>query len=311
MAIVVSMTGFGSTQFSLVEAAPGEGTLQRSFVLDLRSVNGRHAEVRARLPWSAPALEARLVKAVRGRCRRGRIDLMVRPAPEAGGASQDLVEQQLLRSRAVLDGLVARDALPGPVSLQAVVDCAALNRQGRDETHGGPFPEGSEEIVLTALEEVLSSWEVMRRTEGQRMAEALHELIGRAEAYVLEVADLLAGQPERLATRLRERVSKVLSALGQEPDAADRSRLLGEIALLVDRADVTEELVRLRAHFAQVREVLASDGPHGRKLEFVLQEIHREINTTGSKAADEEVSRRVVAVKAELEKVREIVLNIE
>lgn len=311
MATVVSMTGFGSAQFSLDEAAPGEGVLERSFVLDLRSVNSRHAEVRARLPWSAPALEARLLEVVRGRCQRGRVDLMIRPAPDPGSAGRDLLERQLLRARAALVELVDRGALPGPVTLQSVVSCAALGRDGREEGRGGPVPKGGEEAVLAALQEALSSWESMRRTEGRRMAEAVLEITGRAEAWVEEVAEILAGQPERLASRLRERVSKVLASLEQEPDAAEGARLLGEIALLVDRADVTEELVRLRAHFDHVRQVLSSEGPHGRKLEFVLQEIHREINTTGSKAAEAEVSRRVVAVKAELEKVREIVLNIE
>jgi len=305
------MTGFGSAQFSLVEEIQGEGTREWSFVLDVRSLNSRHVEVRVRLPWSSPALEARMVEAVRARCRRGRVELTIRPAPEHGGGGLGRLERQLLGARAALEGMVERGALPGPVSLQDVVSCAGLLREGGEEKRGGFLPPGGEEPVMRALEEALSSWETMRRIEGEHMAESLLDLVDRAEGGVEEIGRLVDGQPERIAARLRERVGRVLDALGEEPDAAERSRLLGEIALLVDRADVTEELVRLRAHFVQVRQVLAGGGPHGRKLEFLLQEIHREINTAGSKAALVEVGRLVVGVKAELEKVREIVLNIE
>ncbi|MDY0004408.1 MAG: DUF1732 domain-containing protein, partial [Polyangia bacterium] len=114
-----------------------------------------------------------------------------------------------------------------------------------------------------------------------------------------------------IAARLRERVEGLLAELGAARDALDVSRLTGEIALAVDRADVTEELTRLRSHLDQFSASHGGEGPRGRKLEFLLQELHREINTTGAKVQDSRMSALVVEVKSDLEKIREIILNIE
>ncbi len=296
------MTGYASRSFQVE---------QSHYTVEIRSVNSRHADVRVKLPWSAPGVEAALTARVRKACHRGRVDVVVRAAvEEATQGASAANEQRLLQGYEELQRLSERLGLAEPPTLRDLVTYLAARASLGPEARTPPA--GFESRVLEALDPALESWDEMRLQEGARMVTAVRELLGEASEHVAAIESVASIQPRRLAEKTRQRVETLLHELGAAADAVEASRLTGEIALLADRADVTEEVVRLRSHFEQFDQVLMEgDAPHGRKLDFLLQEMLREINTTGAKAPDSQMSARVVEVKAQLEKVREVIQNIE
>jgi uncharacterized protein (TIGR00255 family) len=296
------MTGYASRSFQVEPS---------HYTVELRSVNSRNADVRVKLPWSAPGVEAALAARVRKAYHRGRVDVVVRAAvDEATPGASAATEQRLVQAYEELQRLSARLGLAEPPTLRDLVTYlasrASLVAEGRTP------PVGFESRALEALDPALESWDEMRVQEGARMVTAVRELLGEASEHVAAIESVASVQPRRLAEKTRQRVETLLGELGAAADAVEASRLTGEIALLADRADVTEEIVRLRSHFEQFDQVLTEgEAPHGRKLDFLLQEMLREINTTGAKAPDSQMSTRVVEVKAQLEKIREVIQNIE
>jgi uncharacterized protein (TIGR00255 family) len=166
------------------------------------------------------------------------------------------------------------------------------------------------EICLAAFDQAIAALVAMRREEGRALAADLGARLGRLETLAQAIEQQVAAAPELQAKKLEERLKKLIATIG---DAApiDQARLHHEVAILADRTDITEELVRLRSHLAQARTFLADEGSVGRKLDVLIQELGREVNTIGSKALDAQVTRRVVEAKAELEKIREQVQNVE
>jgi uncharacterized protein (TIGR00255 family) len=148
----------------------------------------------------------------------------------------------------------------------------------------------------------------MRRREGDALARDLGSRLDRLETLADEIASLAVDVPATLAQRFKERVDKLLGTVGM---TIDETRLATEIAVFADRTDTTEEIVRLRAHIAAMRSHVREDAAVGRRLDFLVQELGREVNTIGSKSQSSEIARRVVEAKAELEKIREQVQNIE
>lgn len=304
------MTGFGSHSFEVAGV---------SYSLELKSVNGRHGDVRVRLPWPAPLLEGRLCAEARAAFHRGRLDVLLRTGsgerePEADVAASPAASSEGLgeRLRAAHRGLraIAADLdLPGRLEVRDLIAYAELVDR-EDPGRRGP-PRGLSEAASAALALALADWNQMRAREGAAMERAVGTLLAAVERAVETLEGLASEQQLRLAERLRGRVETLLGELGVARDAVDASRLTGEIALTVDRADVTEELTRLRSHLEQFRASLVGDGPRGRKLDFLLQELHREVNTTGAKVQDARMSALVVELKADLEKIREIIQNIE
>jgi uncharacterized protein (TIGR00255 family) len=169
---------------------------------------------------------------------------------------------------------------------------------------------GDPEAVAAALELALDELVRMRKREGDTLARDMSARLGRLRDFAGEVGGLAASAPEEHRRRLTERVQRLLQASPGAP-APDEARLAQEVALLADRVDITEELVRLRSHLDQALALVADDAPVGRRLDFLVQELGREINTIGSKSQAAEIARRVVEAKAELEKIREQVQNVE
>lgn len=294
-----SMTGYGGRTVELAGAR---------VAVEARSVNSRHFDVKVRLPWPSPRLESRLGQAIRRAVIRGRVDLTVRM--EAGGdddAALGGAADALRRAHRAL-AEVARELSLGAPSLSDVVAHAALiDSRSRDAV----LPAQAEEVLAQALAGALEDLEEMRRSEGSAMARALAEQLDELQARLGRLEDLAREQPDRIAERVQARVERLLGELGAAPEALEASRLTGEIALIADRADVTEELARLRSHVDQFRGILAGPAPHGRRLEFLLQEMNREVNTTGAKAQDGRMQSQVVEAKSILEKLREVTLNVE
>jgi uncharacterized protein (TIGR00255 family) len=192
--------------------------------------------------------------------------------------------------------------IPGVLSVEALATLRDLVSVEEPEEETGAVWEE----IRPALEQALADLEAMREKEGAALSAELRHRLGLLERGL---AAVLARAPETVAAyraRLQERVAALAAGVPLEP-----GRLEQEVALFADRADISEEGARLASHLAQFRDLLDAPGPQGRKLEFLLQEMHREVNTLGTKAADAAIAAEVVAMKAELEKMREQLQNVE
>ncbi|WP_026167370.1 YicC/YloC family endoribonuclease [Desulfovibrio oxyclinae] len=291
----VSMTGFGRCETG------GEGF---SHVWEIRSVNGRFLDVKWRLPGSLRCMENAWEKVVRRFASRGRVDISLNlevKSPELLGVT--LNETMADAMFVQLSELAQRHGQTFEPDFNRVMGMSNLWR----EAGGEPDP-GLLDSLGRGLENALAEWKASREAEGEDMARDLDSRVSVLREYTAQIAEripeVLAEKREALRTRIRE----ALDAAGAE---FSEDRILQEIAILTDKLDVSEELTRLDSHLVRLAEVLDSDGDAGKKLDFILQETFREINTCGNKAQDTAVSRLVVDFKAELEKCREQVQNIE
>jgi len=287
-----SMTGFGC----------GEAELDgNKLTCELRALNHRFLDVRVRMPEELISLSFFMEQLARERLARGRFDIGVRL--ERGGVSATFPVD---RARAVYAALLQlRDELaPGTeVPIWALTSLPQFLTQVVDSN--GP---GLEQALSCAFNAALARLDEMRAREGQALTRELGERVRTLRSLTAQAKALSQQAAERQLARLRERVGRLLETTSALPDSA---RLETELALLADRSDVTEELVRLASHFDQFEALLGADEPIGRRLEFLLQEMAREANTLGSKSQDTKLSYLVVDIKSQLEKIREQVQNVE
>jgi len=295
------MTGYG-------EARGQAGAL--SYAFEVRSVNNRHLKLTLRAPEPYSLLESEFEKVVRKFVRRGTVLVQLRVERQSrpedyrinGVAVRSYVEQLHQACAAMNPSLrpIVNDLLGQVLSLPGV--CTEAGAGAADSNEEWP-------ILAAGLNEALSRLQQMRRDEGGRMARELDQLRGQIAGYLAEIKKLEPNVVAAYRERLLERVN-MLMAHGPVSAAADD--LVREVTIFAERSDVAEEVVRLESHLEQLGEILrGGDESAGRKLEFVVQEIGRETNTLGSKAGDVTISRLVVEIKTVLEKIREIILNIE
>ena len=294
--MVRSMTGFGRGE------ASGESI---AVTVEVRSVNHRHLDVALRLPRSLAALELDVRRLVQSRLERGRIDIAVQLTPLAGAATQRvqvdaaLAREYVARARALAMEL----GLDGAPNLAWLLEQPGVVRLEDPEpiVPAAPWP-----LLAEALGRALDELVARRTAEGDRLSEALRTLHGELTTNVELVAVRAPATTARREDRLRDRLRALLAET-----AIDQSRIVTEAAVWADKSDVTEELARLRAHLAEFTLMLGKDGPVGRPLDFLIQELNREINTVASKADDLEMSQAALAAKGVLEKIREQVQNLE
>jgi uncharacterized protein (TIGR00255 family) len=291
--MIRSMTGFGAGRGS----AAGE-----ELDVEVRSVNHKFCEVKVRLPRELAALEVDAAKAVRERLARGGVDVTVRRAG-GGGAIAPRVDVALAEAyaRAFAD-VQARLGLPGAVTLADVVGAEGVIRLDERALDLEAAREGLRAALAAALDALVA----MRAREGEALARDVAGRLDAVEALVARGAELVPQTVEHHRARLAERIEELTRGIALDP-----ARLAQEVALFADRTDVTEEVTRLRSHLAQARALLSGAEPAGRKLDFLVQEMHREVNTIGSKSQSAEIAAIVVAAKAEIERMREQVQNVE
>jgi uncharacterized protein (TIGR00255 family) len=285
------MTGFGRA----------EG--QDGMSAEVRGVNSRHLEVRARLPRELVALESE-VRALAGRhFERGQIEISVRLPREGVFAPRLEIDLEAARAYARAAQELAQGlSKPEELEVAALLALPGVSRLREPELEA----ESLAASVLATIDRACAAAAEMRAREGEALGRELRGRLSSIEALLRSVE----ARVEVVRGGVRERLEKRLSALAPAFET-DPGRLEQEIVLQIDRMDVTEETVRLRSHLEQFRETLDAPGAVGRKLEFLLQEMGRETNTIGSKSADTELSRLVVALKTEQERLREQVLNVE
>jgi len=273
--------------------------------VEIRAVNHRFFDLKLRTGPLDPRVEDAVGQGIRKRAERGAFTVTLRDevAGQRGGPLR--VDIEAARAvHAALEELRRALGYDQPVPLALVLEQPGIVAQVDTAAEA----ESILAALAPALEAALDELVAMRRREGAVLARDLGARLERLAALAIEIEALAAGAPAALAEKLRERVDKLLASAGV---ALDEARLAVEIAALADRTDVTEELVRLRAHLAALRGHLAEDVPVGRRLDFLVQEVGREVNTIGSKSQSSEIARRVVEAKAELEKIREQVQNVE
>jgi uncharacterized protein (TIGR00255 family) len=291
--MVASMTGYGKAEAPL-------GDLM--VAVEVRSVNHRFCEVAARLPKSLTSFESRFRKVIQHRVARGRVDLAVTTGGEHP-ARRLVLDTQLARQYYdAFKTLQYELGLSGDITLPLVVNSRDVVTFVEHDTDGGDLANHVEAL----LERAVSELEIMRRQEGETIALDLLQRVRDIARRLDEIAQRAPLIVQEYSVRLHHRVT----VLAQGVDL-DRERLAQEVALQAERCDYTEEVTRLRSHLAQCERMLKTHGAVGRPLDFLLQEMNREINTIGSKANDAEVALAVVAVKSDLEKLREQIQNLE
>ncbi|WP_231967946.1 YicC/YloC family endoribonuclease [Thermanaeromonas toyohensis] len=289
------MTGFGQGE------ARGEGKIVK---VEIRSLNSRFLDITVKLPRPYLALEERIRKEIKNRLARGHVDVFI-------SISEENPQNQLIsvdKGRAIayysaLKELAQILAIPEDITayqILALPEVLVINE-----------PQWSEEVlwpvVQQALEKALERLLSMRFSEGARLQQDLEERARTLKGYLEAIRRRAPLVPKEYAVRLRERIAELTSgAISLDP-----GRVEAEVAFLAERCDIQEEITRLQSHLEELEECLKGEGPAGRRAEFILQEMFREINTLGAKANDLEISRWVIAFKTELEKIREQVQNVE
>ena len=296
--MLLSMTGFGEARTQTDGLSAG---------VEVRAVNNRHLKVTVRGTDPYPMFEAELEKVVRRHVRRGTVTVHVRVDRQARPADLNLniaaLVTYLRQIRTACDGAGTPEFAPALVA--GVLTLPGLAPEAR---HMGSPPDEEWPLVERTLEGALTKLDEMRREEGRAMAAELLALHGTIRGELDAVRLLLPAVTSDYRTRLLERVRQAVSDAGVVVHA---DNLIREVALFAERTDVAEEVTRLSAHLDQFSELVRKGEEAGRKLEFVIQEMNREANTLGSKAGDVAVSRHVFEIKATLEKVRELVQNVE
>ncbi len=288
-----SMTGFGRAERS------SDGI---SVSLQVSSVNRKNLEVVCSLPKEFQHLERKVVEKTRTRAGRGRfqfsVDIRDERSASAGLPSDEHIDAGIARLKSILE----RHGAPPTVDARAIVELAKLIDTGDSE-----LPEELvESLLMQGVEAALEGLIAMREQEGAALKQDLET---RCRTMVDTVAAIKRIAPE-MVVKYRENLHARLGQSGLDIDLDDE-RVLKEIALYSDRSDLSEEITRLESHFQQFGELLKKDEPVGRSIEFLVQEIAREINTTGSKSCSIEISKHALAMKNELERIREQVANVE
>ena len=293
--MIKSMTAFGRAE---------KEDERRTYGVEIRTLNRRYLEILVRLPRQWFPLEDRIKKQIGGRTARGRVDVTVKVKERAGAVSK--IEVNVPLAQACLRAL--RD-LNRTLEMEEKVTLDML--LGMEGVVSATEPEvdldKSWATLSSCIDEALEGVDAMRISEGETIYDDFQKrlgLVGDSLSRIKALAPSLLGG-------YRDRLHERITALTEGKVELDPNRLAQEVAFLVDKSDITEELVRAESHVKQFRSMIESESPAGRSLDFLLQELNREVNTIGSKGGDAELSQIVVSLKSELEKIREQVQNVE
>jgi uncharacterized protein (TIGR00255 family) len=272
--------------------------------VEIRSYNSKNLDVALYLPPFCRRFEDGLKKMVAEHLSRGRVEIRLAVKDESESSVDFMVdEQRALAYFKALSTIKDRLSLAGEITLDQVI-------AGRDMIKDGEKEPGSDllwQVVSASLAEALEHLETMRSAEGENLAADLEERMRFIETEIATIETDARELPEIYRQRLMERLSNLTEGM----ETLDPVRLSQEVAILADKSDISEEIVRAQSHISLFRQILSSEEPAGRKLNFLIQEFNREFNTMGSKSSQADLSLRVVNLKSELEKIREQVQNIE
>jgi len=287
-----SMTGYGMGEIRYKK---------RTLSIEMKTVNHRFCEINLRLPSRFYPLEAELSEFVKKAFHRGRIDIFIRENAGNSRGQAKVDEGQLkiyLKILKDLSTILKNKEPPRPEALLALPQVIVLEEESED------LKEALQSFK-SGLTQVFQKVDQMREKEGEVLKKEFFKHLSQLSEFLTHVESKVPEIIQDYQSRLKERIEKLTQ------QSADEWRLAQEVAYFVDRTDISEEIQRLKSHHKHFQEVLTESEPVGRKLDFILQEMNREVNTLGSKAQDSQVSKWVVAGKHELEKMREQVQNVE
>ncbi|MBE7010688.1 MAG: YicC family protein [Ruminococcaceae bacterium] len=294
MSSVKSMTGYG--RYEVCDA-------QKKLVIDLRSVNHRFCDMTVKLPRVYAYMEEKIKDYVGKRVRRGKIDISVYFESYTGQNKIVSLDLPLLHSyHDALSAIREECSIVAPIGLSDLTrfsDIFITHQEEQDQ-------DAIWEMVLEGLTAAVDDFEAMREREGARLTCDLRQHAASVMADLAKVEELAPRVVETYSVRLRERMKELLQDVPVE-----ESRFMTEVALMADKLCIDEEIVRLKSHFEELENILSEADGIGRKLDFLIQEMNREVNTIGSKANDLQIAKIVVNMKAEIEKLREQIQNIE
>lgn len=292
--MVLSMTGYGRA---------GALLHGRDIKVELRSVNARFFEYSSRLPRACAFLEDKLKKLVASKVSRGKVELNLSIQTVTAADTVVTVNWQLAQGyRAALNAMSERMDLKNDVT-------AGMLARFPDVLTQTAAPTDEEELwqdVQSVAEQAIEAFVAMRATEGEKLKEDVASRLNTVESLVAQIEQNSAGRVQAYSDKLYARLQELLGDRN-----IDEARLVTEAAIFADKTAIDEETVRLHSHVAQYREILELNEPIGRKLDFLTQELNRESNTIGSKCQDVAITRLVVELKSEIEKIREQIQNIE
>ena len=293
--MIKSMTAYGRSEYLLGDTL---------FVAEIRSLNNRYRDIILRIPKNYQALEKELKAIISSRIRRGRIEVSVQMVNNGEESPYSLeLNMPLVNSYFKIFNQLAKNlGLDQEIQLDSLCQMKDVILLKSEEGDVEKLRTGFQQVVG----QVLDSLDVMRIKEGEAIEADFLERLNLLEEYVNEVGNRAPSLVEEYRKRLKDKIDRILKDM-----TLDDIRLAQEVALFAERSDITEELVRIRSHLKQFREYLSMDDAIGRRLDFLIQELNREVNTLSSKASDSFISRVVVEMKAELEKLREQVQNVE
>jgi len=292
--MIKSMTGYGSAEGT-------SGNL--ALTIELRAVNNRYLDVSVRMPRLYLFTEDALKKRVGSVVSRGKVDVFVN-VDMAGEQDVEITVNEALAGAYIkaLDTLSKRFSLDGDSSVMQIARLPDVMQIDRPKTDADAFSRD----LLEILDHALENFNTMRKVEGEKLEQDITDRLDEVERLTAQIETLSPQTVTAYREKLEARMAEVLEGVHIE-----ESRILTEAAIFADRVAVDEEITRLRSHVSQLRDMLKSGGAIGRKLDFLLQELGRETNTVGSKCNDLEIGKIVITLKAELEKIREQVQNIE
>jgi len=295
--VIRSMTGYGRAAFEVA----GLG-----FEVEARSVNHRYLDARVKLPRMLADKEHHLKSIAQGKLGRGKVEIHVAPASDSGSRRLELDRTTATQYVEAARELGERFDLPVEIDVASLLALPGVTHLVEPVVAEGEL----DPALCDAVERALDVLDAMRQREGAALAEEFERRLAR----VLDLVSELESRSDQVQQVAREKLRRRSQQLQQESGLVDEARLYQEIVIAADRLDITEELVRLRSHVEQFGGILAEAGrqePVGRRLDFLLQEMGREANTVGSKASDADLAHFVVELKAEIERIREQVQNVE
>ncbi|EKX94751.1 YicC-like family, N-terminal region [Peptostreptococcus anaerobius] len=290
-----SMTGFGMGEYK---------DDKYNISVECKTINHKYLDVNPRLPRKVSFLEDRLGQLVKDYISRGRVDMFIKfDTVSSSGAKlvydEDLAKQYFEILKRIKDGFDLKQEI-NPVEISKFPEVVSVTEA-----------EDDEEILWNALreasEKALMSLSNMRKEEGTKLEKDIIERSNLLEKYIDDVERFSDTVVEDYRSRLNQRIGEIL----ENPALVDEARLAQEVAIYADKSSITEEIVRFRSHINQLRNTIVNDDSIGRKLDFLIQEMNREVNTIGSKSSAIDITNLVIQIKAELEKIREQVQNIE
>ena len=292
--MIKSMTGFGRGEY----AKDG-----KEFTVEIKTVNHRYSDVFIKMPRQIGFLEDKVRELVGKAISRGKIDVFITYYNYSDDSKYVTFDEALAKTYiSAVESLRDKFGLKDDISVSLISkypDVLKVEQNEEDE-------EILWSMLRIATENALASLVTMRGNEGEGLKNVLLERATYIEEVIAEISTRAPEVPKEYKSKLETRIKDLL-----EQQAIDENRLSMEIAVFADRCSIDEELVRLASHIGQMREALSMNQPVGRKLDFLIQEMNREINTIGSKANDLSITRNVVEIKSEIEKIREQVQNIE